>query len=105
MRLKPVNARIIEGLYGDPSELWTGKAITLYATKVKAFGKVHDVVRVRERKPTAKQAEAAPPATMTQPIATENAEDPLSSRGQALDDWTEDDTTPATTVANGAESY
>jgi len=46
------NAHIIVALYGDETASWTGKRITLYPTKVKAFGTYQDAIRVREEIPS-----------------------------------------------------
>jgi hypothetical protein len=45
------NAHIIVALYGDDTDLWAGKRITIYPTKVKAFGSYQDAIRVREEVP------------------------------------------------------
>ena len=55
------NALIIANLYGDETELWTGKRISIYPTRVKAFGQMQDCIRVREEVPaTAKPVAQAP---------------------------------------------
>lgn len=61
------NAKIIAALYGDETDDWTGKRISIYPTKVRAFGQMQDAIRVREEipalpKPTA-QAERIEEAT------------------------------------------
>jgi hypothetical protein len=56
------NAHIIVALYGDETSGWTGKRITLYPTKVKAFGAMQDAIRVREEIP----AQPKPAATAPQ---------------------------------------
>lgn len=76
MRCKPVHAKAIAALYGPNNTTWIGKAITLYPTTVKAFGKVHDVVRVRDHKPTQAAASAAPPESLTQPV-TDDGDDSI----------------------------
>jgi hypothetical protein len=45
------NAHIIVALYGDSTEAWEGKRITIYPTKVRAFGEMQDCIRVREEIP------------------------------------------------------
>jgi hypothetical protein len=57
--LNRTNAMIIVGLYGDESDEWTGKRISIYPTKVRAFGTMQDAIRVREEIP----AVAKPVAT------------------------------------------
>lgn len=55
------NARIILALYGDDTDGWTGKRITLYPTQVRAFGEMQDAIRVREEIPAqAKPVARAP---------------------------------------------
>lgn len=45
------NALIIANLYGDETDNWTGKRISIYPTRVKAFGQMQDCIRVREEVP------------------------------------------------------
>jgi hypothetical protein len=49
--LNRTNAMIIAGLYGDESDDWRGCRITIYPTKVRAFGSMQDCIRVREEIP------------------------------------------------------
>lgn len=42
------NASMIANLYGSHPEQWIGKQIQVYATPVKAFGKLQDALRVRD---------------------------------------------------------
>jgi hypothetical protein len=49
--LNATNARIIAALYGDNTENWRGCRITIYATRVKAFGSNVDAIRVKEEVP------------------------------------------------------
>lgn len=49
--LNKTNAARIAALYGGETDDWTGKRITLYTEKVRAFGGDHNAVRVEERKP------------------------------------------------------
>lgn len=49
--LNRTNAMIIAALYGDESNDWTGKRISIYPTRVKAFGQMQDCIRVREEIP------------------------------------------------------
>lgn len=49
--LNATNAKTIAALYGDESDDWTGKSIAIYPDRVRAFGKMHDVIRVREEIP------------------------------------------------------
>lgn len=45
------NGLAIAKLHGPETDAWGGKRVTLYATKVKAFGEVHEVIRVRPQVP------------------------------------------------------
>lgn len=52
------NALIIAALYGDETDNWTGKRITIYPTQVKAFGKMEDCIRVRQEVPAQPKPQA-----------------------------------------------
>lgn len=63
--LNRTNAMTIAGLYGDESDDWAGKRISIYPTRVRAFGAMQDTIRIREEIPalpkpaaTAAQVEA-----------------------------------------------
>lgn len=45
--LNKTNAKTIAEIYGPEVNDWTGKRITVYATKVSAFGKETEAIRVR----------------------------------------------------------
>src|SRR3954469_20455527 len=49
--LNRTNCMIIADLHGPETDAWTGKQIVIYATKVRAFGKMEDAIRVREELP------------------------------------------------------
>lgn len=49
--LNRTNTMIIADLYGPETDDWAGKQIIIYATKVRAFGKMEDAIRVREEIP------------------------------------------------------
>lgn len=49
--LNRTNAMTIAGLYGDEADEWPGKRISIYPTKVRAFGSMQDAIRVREEIP------------------------------------------------------
>lgn len=58
MVLNATNCKTIEKLYGPHIEDWAGKKITLYVAKVRAFGDMHECLRVRDKVPSgAGQAE------------------------------------------------
>jgi hypothetical protein len=69
MVLNRTNTMIIAGLYGPETDLWAGKRITIYATKVRAFGKLEDAIRVREEVP------AAPPQATQAAQVDDDADD------------------------------
>ena len=54
MILNVTNCKSIEKLYGPYIEEWSGKFITLYVSKVRAFGETVDALRIRNRVPTIK---------------------------------------------------
>ena len=56
--LNRTNAMTIAGLYGDESDEWTGKRISIYPTRVRAFGAMQDTIRVREEIPAQPRAQA-----------------------------------------------
>lgn len=54
MVLNKTNAQTIASMYGPEAMEWIGKRITLYSAKVRAFGKMHDAIRIRDEAPAAK---------------------------------------------------
>lgn len=52
MIVNNTNANIISALYGTQPEKWIGKQIQIYATPVKAFGKMQDALRIRDFVPS-----------------------------------------------------
>lgn len=55
MVLNTTNCKAIEKAHGTPyMEEWVGKAITIYTTKVKAFGEETDALRIRSKAPDVK---------------------------------------------------
>lgn len=46
------NATIIVKLYGDDTDEWIGKRISLFVTQVESFGEQVDAIRVRAKVPT-----------------------------------------------------
>lgn len=56
MILNVTNCKTIAKLYDTPYiEEWTGKYISIYIAKVKAFGEVVEALRIRTKVPTIKQ--------------------------------------------------
>jgi len=51
MALNVTNAETISMLYGKNYTGWQGKQILIHTAQVKAFGKVHDALRVRAKVP------------------------------------------------------
>lgn len=49
--LNRTNAMTIASLYGDESDEWQGKRISIYPTRIRAFGTMQDTIRVREEIP------------------------------------------------------
>ena len=56
--MNKTNGQTIADIYGPEAMNWIGKRVTLFAKKVKAFGKVHDAIRVKPRAPVAKKVSA-----------------------------------------------
>ncbi|MGP1257068.1 MAG: hypothetical protein ACTS10_21810 [Kiloniellales bacterium] len=76
--LNKTNANNIAMLYGDETESWTGKPITLYSTWVDFQGKSVEAIRVRPPKNHHQQSHQAPP-----PPPEQNGD---SHGGPGLDD-------------------
>lgn len=72
--LNVTNAKVIAALHGDETDDWTGKRITIYATKVRAFGQMQDAIRVREWIP-AQPKPVAQAATVEEPNGIDDDED------------------------------
>lgn len=49
--LNKTNSNTIAGLYGDDTDDWKGKQVTLYATEVQFQDKMVDAIRVRSKPP------------------------------------------------------
>jgi hypothetical protein len=56
--LNRTNAMTIASLYGDESDDWPGKRISIYPTRVRAFGSMQDTIRVREEIPAEPKPQA-----------------------------------------------
>lgn len=74
MVLNSTNARIIAKLYGDETDGWPGKSVTIYPARVKAFGETVDAIRVREVRPAQPLRQPAP-LEIEEPPEFEDAED------------------------------
>lgn len=55
------NANVIMGMYGDETDMWIGKPVTLEVRQVEAFGKYTDAIRVQEPHAAPIPAEPEPP--------------------------------------------
>lgn len=77
------NLRAIAKIAGSPYiEDWVGKVICLTVQKVRAFGEVHDAIRVKKPIVTPKaqpQAAATPQAQAKQPLSQERFENALKA--------------------------
>lgn len=78
--LNKTNAASIAKVWGNETNDWTGRPITLFPTTCMAFGKPADCIRIREKKPKAKPSSSAadqipdedPPADPPPPAVSEN---------------------------------
>lgn len=80
--LNRTNAMTIAAAYGPETDAWAGKWVTLYATRVKAFGAMHDAIRVKT---------GGGPSKPTPPVE----EHPLDDLEDVVDDGDLDVTTDA----------
>ena len=72
MIMNMTNGNTITALYGSHPADWIGKKIQIFATQIKAFGKLQDALRVRDIKPR----EAIDPSVALSKLqATVNSED------------------------------
>lgn len=77
MLLNRTNAMIIAQMYGPETDGWIGKAVILYAARVKAFGQWHDAVRVKEQIPARNTGAAKMPEAMVEAPPIDDEEDVL----------------------------
>lgn len=49
--LNRTNAMTVVALYGDESDDWVGKRISIYPTRIRAFGAMQETIRIREEIP------------------------------------------------------
>ena len=61
--LNRTNAMTLVGMYGDESDDWVGKRVTLFATRIRAFGTMQDTIRVKDEVPPVAKAPASAQAT------------------------------------------
>ncbi len=68
LALNITNARVIAALYGGfDTELWIGKAVTLYPTTTTFGAQTVDCIRVRNVKPKGRNGNGAEPAATAPP--------------------------------------
>ncbi len=48
MILNKTNAKVLTSLFGQETDEWKGKRITVYTERVKAFGKYYDALRMKQ---------------------------------------------------------
>lgn len=60
MVLNKTNALTIAGVHGPETDHWTGRRITIYPTKVQAFGAMQDAIRVKDFAPSAPEPNGEP---------------------------------------------
>lgn len=78
MVLNKTNAVVIARLYGDDTDGWAGKPVTLYPARERAFGQDWDVIRVRPSKPA---MPASAPHVATTPAEPVDDIDALDRNG------------------------
>lgn len=71
--LNRTNAQIIANLYGNETDHWRGKRVTLYPTRVKAFGTMQYCIRVKEEIPA--QPKPTAPAPQVEEAEIDDIED------------------------------
>lgn len=84
--LNLTNAKIIATLYGDETDDWTGERISIYPTRVKAFGVMQDAIRVREEVP-AQPKPTAQAATVEDSSGLDDDEDVADYSGHDENMW------------------
>lgn len=61
MILNATNCKAISVIYGTPYiEDWSGKKITIYVARIKAFGDTVEALRIRKKKPQVQKPELDP---------------------------------------------
>lgn len=62
LALNSTNCKVIAALYGNDTDLWVGKRITIYPTTTTMAGDTVECIRVRPTVPTGKPAAAPEPS-------------------------------------------
>lgn len=65
--LNKTNTNTIARLYGDDTDDWIGKQITLFATEVQFQGDMVEAIRVRSKPPRQPKVKAARPVVAREP--------------------------------------
>jgi hypothetical protein len=65
--LNKTNTNTIAKLYGDDTDDWIGKQVTLFATEVQFQGDMVEAIRVRSKPPRQPRAKAARPVVAREP--------------------------------------
>jgi hypothetical protein len=68
------NAMIIADLYSPETDNWVGKAIILYPTQVRAFGKINDAIRVKPQLPPPPKAKQDVPQGANEEVEEDEEE-------------------------------
>jgi hypothetical protein len=71
----------IAGIYGDDTDGWVGKRITLYPTTTEASGKTVGTIRIRPTAPAAPRGRQAAPSAPAAPVASTPEREPGDDRG------------------------
>lgn len=90
--LNKTNCKTIIGLYGKMTEGWAGKKIAIYGTEVKAFGQLHNAIRIREYTPkngNGSKPQAAPPPPADEPMPQAEAIPPADEREETAEEQAE----------------
>lgn len=82
MVLNMTNARAIESLYGDDTDVWPGNQVTLFVVEVSAFGKTTPALRIRD-------AKSARLTAIKRPAVQPASAAPVADRRKAVSDWNE----------------
>ena len=68
LALNKTNARSIVALYGNKTEAWVGKRVTLFPTTTQFGGQTVECIRIRPKIPAAKGATASLPSAPDLPV-------------------------------------
>lgn len=84
--LNKTNARTIAAMYGDDTDEWSGRRITIYPTWVDFAGKQTEAVRVRPKPPREKARAAEPSRSAAQAKSQGTATVPVGRHREPGDD-------------------